>query len=297
MTLQAVHTAIVTTGRHHEYAVEKAKAIAKRWNLPYYDRDGASIAAVRKKARARGDDPTAVVVVHDRELVLYVERRPGPDRDAGGDVGRDDGGVPNDGLPPDHVFRYHPGMGVNRVRRLMLGDRDWMIEAMRLRPGDRILDATMGLGSDLLVASYVVGEAGVVVGLESELLLALMVSEGTKTYVHPHHEAITQSIRRIQVIHADYRTYLSQVQQGSFDVVYFDPMFDQPLDVSHQMIPMWVLGNDEPLDKASLDQALRVATRCVVVKDRRHGPYAESGWFDEVVGGRGSRIVFCIAKP
>src|SRR5690606_4537981 len=55
---------------------------------------------------------------------------------------------------------WHPGMGHARVRQLRKGARDPMVEAMDLRPGDAVLDATLGLGSDALVASYVTGEAG-----------------------------------------------------------------------------------------------------------------------------------------
>jgi len=39
-----------------------------------------------------------------------------------------------------------------------------------------------------------------------------------------------------------------------------------------------------------------VARRRVVVKDRKDGPHATGGFFDEVIGGAKSRIAFCIKR-
>lgn len=189
------------------------------------------------------------------------------------------------------TFRYHPGMAVNRIRTMRQGRRDWMVAAMELREGDHVLDATLGLGSDLLVASYVVGGAGRAVGLESEALLALVVRAGMATYVHSVAE-VTAALRRIEVLHARYEEYLTALPARSFDVVYFDPMFQEPVEESRHMEPLRALANPTPLHPSALDLARRVARRRVVVKDRSDGPYVSSGWFDRVVGGPRSRIAY-----
>lgn len=275
--------AVVTTGRRSSPESEaRARRIAAAWDLPYLSRQGQSIARVREAARSLGVESPAVIVVEEAEIALYIPQ--GPVDPAGG------------GTQPvtELIFRYHPGMGLNRLRRWIGGERDWMIEAMGLQKGDRLLDATLGLGSDALVASYVVGDEGQVVGVESQRLLALIVSEGMRTYQHPQ-PGVTESLRRIAVVHADHRRYLKEAPSGSFDVVYFDPMFAQPVQKSAQMRPIRALANADALDEATLREALRVARRRVVVKDRPMGPYAHNPFFDEVIGGGGSRIVYCIA--
>lgn len=253
---------IVTTARKaSEHDVQRAHALARAHALSYQERGDASIETL-----APDGDP--VLVVGGNGLTLYFQ---------------------------GHTFRYHPGMGVNRIRGLRLGRPDWMVEAMALRPGDHLLDATLGLGSDLLVGSYVVGDQGRAVGLESQSLLALVVEEGMRTYVHDVDD-VTRALRRIEVVHTPYQAYLAEAPSKTFDVVYFDPMFVDPVEQSRHMIPIRLLANPEPLDDVSLEQACRVARRCVVVKDRSDGPYVQSGRFDRVVGGANSRIAYGIIE-
>lgn len=259
--------AAVTTGRKSgDREASRAARLAREWGLHFIPRAGRSIGRIREEARAAGVKRDAVLVVEDGDLKLYLG---------------------------ETCFHYHPGMGLNRLRRVMRGEDDWMLRAMDVRAGDHILDATLGLASDLLVASYAAGPAGRAVGLESEALVALVVREGLQTYDHPSRE-IVAAMRRIHVVHADYRDYLRRQESKSFDVVYFDPMFDKPVEESHQIAPLRHLANPAPLDFDALEEAVRVARRRVVVKDRRDGPYVGSGRFDQVVGGPRSSVAFCI---
>lgn len=259
--------ACVTTGRKSGgREANEAQRLAGEWGLIYVPREGRSLDAVRAEAKARGADSDAVVVVQPGGLCLYV-----------GDL----------------RFQYHPGMGLNRLLRVMRGESDWMLRAMGVREGDHILDATMGLASDLLVASYAAGEKGRIVGLESELFIALIVKEGLASYSHPRPEVVA-AMRRIQVVHVDHQAYLRRAPSRSFDVVYFDPLFHRPIEASSQIAPIRQMANPAPLDDAAMEEALRVARRRVVVKDRRDGPYAASGRFDQVLGGSKSRIAFCV---
>lgn len=263
--------AVVTTGRKAgEHEIERARRLARQWGLLYLPREGRSIARIREEGRTAGVTGELVLVVEDSDLSLYQADSRGETR-----------------------FHYHPGMGLSRVRRVMRGEDDWMLRAMDVRDGDHILDATMGLASDLLVASYAAGPAGRVVGLESEPLIALVVKEGLQSYDDPRPEVVA-AMRRIQVVLADYRDYLRGQATKSFDVVYFDPMFERPVEESQQIAPLRRLANPALLDFDALEEAVRVARRRVVVKDRRDGPYATSGRFDQVTGGPKSRIAFCI---
>ena len=261
---------VVTTARKaRPGAEEEALRLAREYGLEYVPRGGAAVFDLQRGERDGGASTRPVIVVGDDGLRLYA------------------GGI---------EFRYHPGMGVNRIRALRSGGEDWMIKAMGLSAGDHVLDATLGIGSDLLVASYVVGNAGRAVGLESEELIAILVREGMKRYEHDV-PAVNEALRRIEVVRADYEEYLAEVARpGSFDVVYFDPLFENPVEQSRHMIPLRALGNSAPLTRRSLELARRAARRRVVVKDRKGGPYAASGWFDRVVGGPKSRICYCVLE-
>ncbi|MBO2520391.1 MAG: hypothetical protein CW345_01080 [Firmicutes bacterium] len=261
--------AVVTTGRKlREEDVARADRLAREWGLVYLPRRQRPVAALEEEAKGLGVPRGAVLVVEADGLTLHVE------------------GV---------RFRYHPGMGLSRLRRVLRGEDDWMLRAMDLREGDAVLDATMGLASDLLVASHAVGQSGRAVGVESEGLIALVVKEGLSSYSDPDPRVVS-AMRRIQVVRARYEEYLAALPARSFDVVYFDPMFRRPVEESDQIAPLRALANPAPLDPAALREALRVARRRVVVKDRKDGPHATGGFFDEVIGGAKSRIAFCIKR-
>ena len=47
-----------------------------------------------------------------------------------------------------------------RVKRLMRGEHDPFVQATQLESGMTVLDCTLGMASDSIVASYMVGESG-----------------------------------------------------------------------------------------------------------------------------------------
>lgn len=58
------------------------------------------------------------------------------------------------------ILKYHPSMGVPRIRNLKRGGTDHLVQACRLRPGMRVLDCTLGLAADAAVASFITGPEG-----------------------------------------------------------------------------------------------------------------------------------------
>lgn len=248
---------VVTTSRHptaHEEAW--AQQLAAELGLPYRPRTGS----------LKDLGAAAALVVTRERLVVQT--------DAG-------------------EIYFHPGMARPRVRQLERGGPDVMVEAMGLRPGDAVLDCTLGLGSDAIVASYVVGEEGRVVGLEAVPVLAAVVRWGLAHY-DPEHQGLRAAMRRIRVVQADHEEYLASLSPASFDVVYFDPMFREPVQESSHMRPWRLLASYKPLNPHTVALARRVARRRVVVKERSGSPlFAELG-LPRVVGGRKSRIAYGI---
>ncbi|MFL5272252.1 MAG: class I SAM-dependent methyltransferase [Anaeromyxobacteraceae bacterium] len=159
------------------------------------------------------------------------------------------------------------GMGELRLRRLLAGERatrDPFLDAAALRPGDHVLDATLGLGADALGAAGAVGSGGRVVGVERSLALAALVGEGLLRHA-------SEASRRVEVLAGDAAEILARLPDRSFDVVCFDPMFRSPRAEGPAFDLVRRLGDPRPLAAETLARARRVARRWVVVKDGTPG--------------------------
>jgi hypothetical protein len=170
--------------------------------------------------------------------------------------------------------RWSPGMGQLRARRVARArasgrvpspsDRDPFLDACALRDGDAVLDATLGLGADALVAAEAVGPAGRVVGLEASVALAAWVAEGLRRLPHA-------AARRVEVRAEEHGAALAALPDRSFDVVVFDPMFRHARAAPGGFDAVRALADPRPLAPAALAEARRVARRHVVVKDGAPG--------------------------
>lgn len=202
--------------------------------------------------------------------------------------------VERDGLAVQVAGRrltYHPGMALHRIRALQAGATDPMVEAMGLEGGEQVLDATLGLGSDALVAAYAVGPQGSVTGVEKVPALAALTREGLRRYPWEQ-PALAEAAARIRVVAADHRAFMEGCGRGSFDVVYFDAMFERTLSGSSAMAAWRLVADERPLAPEAVALALEVARRRVVVKDRRDSPRLAALSPPRLVGGRSSRVVY-----
>ena len=169
--------------------------------------------------------------------------------------------------------RWSAGMGLLRMRRTLARlegrpvsptDRDPFLEAAGIRPGDAVLDATLGLGADALVAAAACGPGGRVVALERSPVLAAWVAEGLRRLgVEP--------ARRIEVRAGEHLAALSALPARSFDVVAFDPMFRHARAQPGGFELVRALADARPLAAEAVAEARRVARRWVVVKDGAPG--------------------------
>jgi hypothetical protein len=177
-----------------------------------------------------------------------------------------------------HTFFFHPSASVMRIKQLRRGGSDSLVEATGMKPGESVLDCTLGMGADSIVASFAVGERGKIVALESQPVIALLVKEGLNTYQTNIRE-LNEAMRRIEVIQADYREYLPNCPDDSFDYVLFDPMFRQTIKESAAIQALRPLANLSPLDEESVNHALRVARKAVILKERPDsGEFARLGF-------------------
>ncbi len=164
---------------------------------------------------------------------------------------------------------YHPNMAFLRLGNLLRGGRDLLIEAADLRPGDRVLDATLGYAAEAILCAHAVGEAGQVDGVEAVPELGVVVREGLQTVV-TEHRALNAAMRRVRVVYLGHHIeYLRSCRTGSYDVVCFDPFFEEILRDSETFAPLRRFGNHGALLPEALTEAQRVARRRVLVKSVR----------------------------
>ena len=192
---------------------------------------------------------------------------------------------------PIGEFFFHPSMSIPRIKALKEGKPDHMVEAMCLMPGDHILDCTLGLGADAIVAAVVVGPLGRVVGVESAPELAFIVRHGLMNY-QKGSIALRQAMNRIEVVHSDCLQYLMSLKDNCFDIVYFDPMFRFPRKRSSSMQPLRGIVNPEPVSGEMIREALRVARKRVVMKENGFSTEFARLRFADIIGGKYSPVAF-----
>lgn len=243
--------------------IKTAKQIAAELDILYESRAGRSLADLETTYGSSG-----ILVVAKSKLTIYIQGQ---------------------------AFFFHPGMAKLRIKALKNGIADQMIKAMDLSRGDSVLDCTLGLGSDAVVANYVAGQPGLITGIESNVLMAYVVKAGLAAYQNSS-RVLVQAVRGIKVINAEHYQYLSSLPANSVDVVYFDPMFRQPLNKSAGILPLRKLANYSPLATEIIQAACRVAKKRVVIKEKTGSDEFNRLGFSEVVGGKKSPVAYGIIK-
>lgn len=192
---------------------------------------------------------------------------------------------------PGGEFFFHLSMAELRIKNLKNGKHDHMVDAMALTQGMSVLDCTLGLATDAIVASFTVGDAGRIVGLESSPPIALITQYGVTCY-NAADEEMNRVLRRIKVKKADYYQCIGAIPDHSFDIVYFDPMFRYPVKNSSNMKPLRFLADDRPLHPDIIKDACRIARQRVVVKELRGSSEFKRLGLTTAYGGKYSSISY-----
>ena len=196
---------------------------------------------------------------------------------------------------PAGKYFFHLSMAELRIKHLQNGKHDHMIAAMNLQQGMSVLDCTLGLATDAIVASFVAGSTGNVTGLESSFIASLIARLGLTEFQHPCAN-ITEAMRRIKVVETDSHTYLETQLDASYDVVYFDPMFRQPVYSSSNINPIRGFADKRSLTLETISQATRVARQRVVFKEKRGSSEFERLGFTILTGGKHSNVQYGIME-
>lgn len=226
---------ITTAGRTNLLMIEKAVKTAEDLQISYIPRYKKSV----KFLQEFQNDDCIVVGKNRLELFPYGESEP---------------------------FFFHPNSAMFRIKRLMNGEHDPFLEAAELKKGMRVLDCTLGLASDSIISSYAVGETGEVIGVEANRYLAYLVKEGLKCWESSINE-MNDAMRRIRVHHSYSNDFLKRQKDNSFDVVYFDPMFEESVAESDGIKALSRFAVYDDLNESLFKEALRVTNRRIVLKD------------------------------
>ncbi|MFC4777676.1 class I SAM-dependent methyltransferase [Paenibacillus sp. GCM10023252] len=229
---------ITTSNKPSLHAVNQATRLAEELPARYMNRRNLSLKQLLGRAQTK-----QMFVVTEQELRYYEENAESP------------------------MF-FHPSMAYVRVKRLRRGDADPMIELSGCSPGDSVIDCTAGLGSDALVFSYAAGPSGQVTAIESEQVVFTLVREGLQQY-QTDLEDVNEAMRRITMRCEHHESYLRSLPDKSVDIVYFDPMFREPIQQSSSIEPLRAMANHRPLDPSSVEQAMRVARKSILLKEHR----------------------------
>lgn len=206
--------------------------------------------------------------------------------------------VTKDGLKAHTIngdLFFHLNMAQLRILNITRQQQDHMIEAMDLSSGMSVLDCTLGLGTDAVVASFIVGENGKVVGTESSELICLITKLGLKKFSHDNKD-IQKSLQRIEVINEDYFEYMQSLADNSFDIVYFDPMFRRPIEDSTNFKPIRLIANMQQISREALTEALRVAKKRVVIKETKDSLEFKRLNITKLYGGKYSSVSYGVIE-
>ncbi|MNP01061.1 Ribosomal RNA small subunit methyltransferase J [compost metagenome] len=242
---------IITTGDNEApEAVERAKALSIESGIPYVRRNRTSVS----KLSARYSNTDVLVIVEGGARLI---------RSSG------------------ESFMFHPSMAFVRAKRLLKGENDTMLDVAKVIPGDTIIDSTAGLGSDSAVFSLAAGPEGEVIALEDSLPLWTLLFEGFRSYVSGIKE-FDEALRRIKPRCIHHLDALREMPDKSADVVYFDPMFRDPIMESSAISPLRMFANNESLSMDVITEAKRVARKSIVLKEKKGSGEFERLGFEPV---------------
>lgn len=237
-------TIVTTAGRPDELSMALAYRVCEETGAKFIERKKRSVAKLQEQYDAN------VIIAGKNRYEYYAKGATAP-------------------------FFFHPNSAAFRLKRLARGETDPLITACGLQAGDSFLDCTLGIGSESMLASFVVGDSGRVVGLEANANVAFIVRKGMASY-DTTELPLTVCMRQIEVVQTEAVAYLKQQPDASFDVVYLDPMFEEVIEESTNFEALRQAGEHITLSAEWVAEAQRVAKKRVVLK-----AHYQSNWFEQ----------------
>ncbi|MFC4411303.1 class I SAM-dependent methyltransferase [Chungangia koreensis] len=242
---------VTTAGRPDEESMALAKAACIKLSLPFKDRKKRSVSAMIQEYGAE------ILVAGKNRYAFYTSTESEP-------------------------FFFHPNSAAFRLKRMMKGEVDPFVETAGIDKGDTILDCTLGMGSDCIIASFAAGAQGKVRGCEVHPVIAFIVQEGLRLYKDGSQELL-EAMRRIEVIPRDSLEYLKEQPDKTVDIVYLDPMFEEVIEESDNFQSLRAAGFHTQLSEEWVNEAKRVARKRIILKAHFRSDLFEQFGFERKV--------------
>ena len=104
---------------------------------------------------------------------------------------------------------------------------------------------------------------------------------------------VTEALRRIQLVICNYQDYLEQLEHNAYDVIYIDPMFENPVYESPQFIRWRGHLLESKITPEIVELGLEKSKR-LVIKERKGSRLFKEIPPIEIVGGKYSSIAYGI---
>jgi len=187
-------------------------------------------------------------------------------------------------------FFFHPATAMVRMRNINAGGKDYLIESLKLEGHETVLDVTFGLGAEaILIARFL--PKGRVIGIEKSPHVYRIVKWGIENYVSKT-KWINDALKRITVINADFREYIKNLEDDSVDIVYCDPMFENPIYESNSINPIRPFASYDTLDKEDVEEMLRVAKKRVILKSHIKDTLFARLSIRDFIGSKSSGVIY-----
>ena len=252
---------ISTSSKTNTYLIEQAKDLSRLLLMPYVPRKHQSV-----------ED---LLDIHHCAGALIVTKE-GPSF------------VTKEGMP----HQFHLSMAHLRLLEIDRGHTDRLLQAIGYETVASVLDCTAGLGSDSAVISYGCPQLTRHTAIEGHPILGYITNYGFRHFQHKN-PSVTEALRRIQLVICNYQDYLKQIEPNRYDVIYLDPMFENPVYESPQFL-QWrghLLKSKIRTDIVEL--GLEKSKR-VVIKERKGSRLFKDIPPIEMVGGKYSSIAYGI---
>ena len=240
--MREVKTIVTTAGRPDDLSLALAAFVCEQLDASFEPRKKRSVRKISQESHAH------VIVAGKNRFEYYA-------------------------FGANEPFFFHPNSAAFRLKRVARGEAEPFLEAAQLEIGDSVLDCTLGLAADAMLAAYTVGEAGRVVGLEANPNVAFIVEQGMQSY-DTTELPLTACMRQIEVVHAEAISYLKTLPDNAFDIVYMDPMFEEIIEEANNFEALRLAGEHVTLTDDWVSEAKRVARKRVVLK-----AHFRSEWF------------------
>ena len=252
---------ISTSSKTNAYLIEQAKKVSQLLQMPY----------VPRKYQSLED----LLVAHHCAGALLITKE-GPSF------------VTKEGVP----HQFHLSMAHLRLLEIDRVNIDHLLRAISYESVTSILDCTAGLGSDSAVISYGCPQLTRHTAIEGHPILGYITNYGFRHFQHKEPK-VTEALRRIQLVICNYQDYLDQIEPNRYDVIYVDPMFENPVYESPQFQQWRGHLLESKITPEIVELALEKSKR-LVIKERKGSRVFKEIPPVEMVGGKYRSIAYGI---